>query len=1083
MKKIFLALVAIIPLWTANAQQTLRYAQPHKQLEDATERYDERAFGVAQQVATLYLERTPLTNLPAANGLTDVAELLKAKSAVRLNMRESEKLISNYIRWHNAEPACASAGMEMANYYYEKGDYDKALHFFESRADASGLSNDELSELKFKTGYAYFARKKYASAKSYFKEVRNVEASPYYGQANYYFGLVSFFERNYKDALSAFKIAEKTPLYSKVIPYNICQILFAEKKYDDLIAYAAPTANDTRLKDLNGIVQLIGQAYFEKGDYKTALPYLEKYVSTTNKVTEKDFYQVGYTQYKTGAYAQATQNFEQLRNQKNELGQNALYHLADCYLKTGNSKSARSAYKEASTMNNNPTIQQTSQFNYAKLTYQQGNDQEALNSLKNVPENSPYHADAQDLMADVLDKMSDYQSAIDFIDKLGKPTAKQRAALQRAHYNRGLQLLNQNQLDASAGQFSSAEKDGINLRTKALARYWLGEIGMRNKRYETALYDFNNFATIAKTLDNLPEESSLPTAYYNMGYVYFNNKKYGDAVKFFGRAIEGIDKDKSFYQNPKITQGMYPEAVLMSGDAHFKLKEYGKANSFYSRVINGNYKQADYAMLQQSKIASTKEDFVSEIGLLDNAIDRYPNTEYGDVMLFRKGEALVLKGAGQSEIVNNYSKLLTKYPKSSLYNVTLLKLGNFYTNLDQKDKALEYYKRVLQSRPTQREALDARNAIEGVYLSNGDETGYISYLNTLPEGGGRNIKEDTLTYQAAYSLYNKGDYNAAAVKATNYMTKFPKGFNFWDALTIRADAFYNINKYSEAASDYDKLISHGNDRNYIRNLDRAATIYYEKEKNYGKAYTAYSKLADATTDEDQRTSAKLGQLRSAYQNKQYDDVIPQAQAALQSKTLEKLPAAEFNYYLAKAAGAKKDKATAKTAWINVIANADDERGAEARYEITKMLYEDRKLAAAEDNALNYAGDISAENQDWAVRILLILSDIYTEKNEGLNAKVTLGSILENYPNADKALIADTKQKLARLDKNDQDNSRIITPTDAPATEGTTEPIPDAPSIEPDPTPVPPKTTTPKTTPKATTPKAPVKVAPKKGKKK
>jgi tetratricopeptide (TPR) repeat protein len=1058
------------------AQPTAIYNEPHRDQKNAADRYEERVFGAAHQASTIYLGKTEKMPNPPSDE-RDKAELVRGKSAARLNMNEAGVLMNEFIRTHEPDPIAAQARTEVGAYYFDKGDYEKALEYFEKAADDASLSNAEISDLKFKTGYAYFTKKKYASAKPYFKEVKAVDKSPNYHQANYYYGLIMFFERNYNEALSAFKVAEQSKQYAAVIPYSNCQLLFAQKKYDEVIKYATPLANDTKLKNLTEINQLIGQSYFEKGDYKAALPFLEKYVSTTSKVTEKDFYQVGFTQYKTGAYKQATQNFEQLHTQKNELGQNALYHLGDCYLKTNNLPYARNAFKEASGMSYSPTIQQTSLFNYAKIAYQMGDDQLALTALKSVPDNSPYHAEANDLIADILGKMTDYQSAIDFIGKMDNPTAKQRAALQRAHYNRGVQQYNKGEIAVAQRHFIASEKEALNLDIKALSRYWLGEIGMRNKDYENALNDFNNFTTIAKTMDDLPDEASLASAHYNMAYIYMSKKNYPQALKFFTRSIEEIDANRSRRTSPKLESEVYPEAVLMAADIHTKQKEYKQANELYNRVIRGKYKQADYAMLQQSKIFSTKEDYVEEMGLLDQLLEKYPNSEYADAAMFRKGEALVLKGASQNEIVSNYTNLLKKYPKSELYNATLLKLGNYYSNLDQKDKALEYYKRVLTNKPTGKEALDARNAIEGVYLNNGDEAGYISYLNTLPEGNSRDIKEDTLTYRAALNLYNKGNYGDAAVKATNYMTKFPKGFNFWDAYSIRADANYNLKNYTEAAKDYDKILLHGADRNYKRNVERAADLFYFQVKDYNKAFNLYNKMAEIADDEGSKTKATKGQLRSAYKTQRYEEVVPLAQKELQRADLDKSELAEYNFYLAKASLEKKNLVAAQDGFLRTIANTDDERAAESRFQVARILHLQKKNTECEDACLNYAGEIPNEYQEWAIRVLMLLSDIYTERNELLNAKVTLGSITENFPNAPADLDKEVKAKIANVERMEKDGSRIITEGETPEPAAPSEPSEPAtpqtdPKNEPDPAPTtPPKTTTPKpVTPKPATPK-------------
>ena len=52
--------------------------------------------------------------------------------------------------------------------------------------------------------------------------------------------------------------------------------------------------------------ELVGHIYFEKGNYKKALPYLEKYVSSTQKVSREDLYELSYCYYDAEQYKKAS---------------------------------------------------------------------------------------------------------------------------------------------------------------------------------------------------------------------------------------------------------------------------------------------------------------------------------------------------------------------------------------------------------------------------------------------------------------------------------------------------------------------------------------------------------------------------------------------------------------------------------------------------------------------------------------------------------------------------------------------------------------------------------------------------------
>ena len=97
---------------------------------------------------------------------------------------------------------------------------------------------------------------------------------PNFFDANYYFGFISFFEKDYRLALEAFRRVENQPAYQKIVPYYIAEILYFSGEKDKAIQYA-----ESKLKASDQyydvqLRQLVGHSYFEKKNYASALPYL-----------------------------------------------------------------------------------------------------------------------------------------------------------------------------------------------------------------------------------------------------------------------------------------------------------------------------------------------------------------------------------------------------------------------------------------------------------------------------------------------------------------------------------------------------------------------------------------------------------------------------------------------------------------------------------------------------------------------------------------------------------------------------------------------------------------------------------------
>ena len=292
------ALTASVDL---SAQETMVYTEANRAYKEAEQLFEQGIYGAAQRAYERSIRLLQPAQEPEYEMLRVKSELGYASSAVRLDLPEAEQLMLNFIREHAPSPLANRALFEVADYYYNARKYDQALEYF-NRIPTYQLSRTERAEVKFKMGYANFVKKDFAEARSHFDEVKDYDNSEYYFPTNYYLAMIAFYDGRYDDAVRGFRLVERSQQYERDVPYYITQILFAEKKYDELIAYAEPFANAGTVRKSRELKQLIGQAYFEKGNYAAALPYLEAYANMMGRLTETEWYQLGYAQYQQQKY-------------------------------------------------------------------------------------------------------------------------------------------------------------------------------------------------------------------------------------------------------------------------------------------------------------------------------------------------------------------------------------------------------------------------------------------------------------------------------------------------------------------------------------------------------------------------------------------------------------------------------------------------------------------------------------------------------------------------------------------------------------------------------------------------------------
>ena len=300
----------------------------------------------------------------------------------------------------------------LGEYYFRKQNFPKAAQQYE-QTNIANLSNKEIADMKFHQGYSYFTMQKFAQAKPLFNTIRTMKDDPNYMDANYYYGFLSFRDRQYGEALESFKIVENEKDYATVVPYYIAQIYYIQGKKDEALKYAETKikAGKSQYYDLE-LKQMIGHAYFERKEYDKGLPYLEDYVSKSTKVRREDLYELSYSYYKANKLTKAIDGFKQLSGKEDSLSQNAMYLLGDAYLKTNQKSNARNAFLFCASNSSDKKQQEISKYQYAKLSYELGYQDEALNSLKsflNDYPNSTYNTEAKDLLVSVLTNTNNYR--------------------------------------------------------------------------------------------------------------------------------------------------------------------------------------------------------------------------------------------------------------------------------------------------------------------------------------------------------------------------------------------------------------------------------------------------------------------------------------------------------------------------------------------------------------------------------------------------------------------------------------------------------------------------------------------------
>lgn len=1000
--------------FSLQAQQTTVYTEANLAYHRGVDFFNQHIYGLAQKEFKTAIDLLRPVNEPDWKALKTDAELFHAKCAVRLDQPEAEKLTLDFLRENSPSPVASQAALEIGDYYFDQKEYDRALTYYDMAPSGSGSTRDEI---QFKKGYSFFVTKQFARAKTEFMSLKENTRSEWYYPANYYSGCCSFFEKKYDEAAKAFTRCEQSDKYKAVVPYYIVQIYANKKQYDQVISYGTAKAQDANIKNRPELNQIVGQAYYEKGDFKKAMPYLEYAATNGASLRPADYYQLGYTQYRNGYFKQAIENLEQLKKQDSLLGQNGLYHLGDCYLRTGNKFNARTAFGQAANLNFDKTVKEDALINYAKLSYELKYDKDAIEALEKFPPGSRYYEDAQALISEIFINTRDYDRAVATLESMKTRNAKLNETYQQVTYNRGVQLYQNGQKEEARRFFNKSLDYPINKRTSALSSFWLGSIANEAQEWNISKQHITTFLNNAKSFSDLPEESSLLMGQYVQGYNYLKLNDHKSALTSFKSAVDGIRKAGTAIKSEQIRKSVLGDAVLRAGDCHFKTKKYADALAYYNEAVNKQYDGFEYALYQKAIIRGLQGSQLDKAVALESLVDRYPNSRYADEALLELGNTYLEMGK-LGEATTPLRKLVSDYRgKSPFVNSALMQLGIISFRQGNYNAAANYYKQVFSNNPEAAQAKDALALLKETYQEMGRPEEYLTFLETVPGYKVSSDSRDSIIYQSAEYQFQNRKYQQAIDGFTNYLTKYPNGPNSLDAYYYRAESYASddIRKYSQALKDYAAVVSRGPSRMYPKAAEKATLLSLNFEKNAAQALEYARKWEESALSDASRFNAQIYALEAAYKSGNNSVAVTEYANKVNNSPLasaEQLAVA--NFYTGKMAYDKGDFTRAYSALESVTENSTSAIMPEAYHLIAQILYRQKKYADAEDLITNRANKASAGYDDWIARNLILLSDVYVEQGDKNSASAALEAVLENYNGNDATILNLARQKYEKL---------------------------------------------------------------------
>lgn len=732
--------------------------------------------------------------------------------------------------------------------------------------------------------------------------------------------------------------------------------------------------------------KIIGESFFYLEKYEEAIPYLEKYRDEVRRISIQDKYQLAFSFYKTGNYEEAAKLFERITLTNTEISMSSLYNLADCYLKLGDKNKARTAFGSCSRMEFNEKIREDALFHYAKLTYELSYSpfNEAVRTLNYYISQypaSPRVDEAYNILVMAYMNTKNYKLAMESLEKIKDKTPEIEKAYQKVAFFLGLELFTNLRFNDAISAFDKAIKyDKYDEVIRARSLFWLAESYMRENDDATA-EDFYDLFLSEPAAFQTPEYKKVT---YSLGYLEFSRNDYVSAERWFLEYIN-LEKDRK-----AVTLA---DAYNRMGDCRFISSKYMQAINYYNKVIEIGKADVDYAYFQKGFSLGIINKPQEKIETMNELLNNYPGSAYADDALFELGKSYVQLNNNSAAKVN-YLKVVEQHSNSNYVSKSLIQLGLIARNEAKNEEALKYYKKVVADYPGTSESNNALKSIKDIYVDQNSVDTYLAYVEKMGKGISAS-EQDSLLYASAENIYLKGNCDQAIGNLRNYIARFPNGEFLLNANYYLSDCLLKSGKGGEAMTSLLYIIKQPTSIFTEPALLAASRISFGN-KNYNRSAELYKKLINLGENKANVAEAELGLMRSYSRLQEYKNTIDAARIVLLQDKLEPSVQKEANYLIANAFMKQNDPRSAYEYYAKLESEVNTEYGAEAKYTMAEIDFNQGKIDSAEKLVLEMI-KLNTPHHFWMGKTFLLLSDIYLKKKDEFQAVQTLESIINYYP--------------------------------------------------------------------------------------
>ncbi|WP_283635886.1 tetratricopeptide repeat protein [Aquaticitalea lipolytica] len=540
--------------------------------------------------------------------------------------------------------------------YITSKNYQEALKLLEGKN--SFENKVAFQKVAFYRGIEVYNETKYADAKRLFeKSLGEPRDAKFTARATYWKAETDYILGDYNDALVGFKQfqqqseAASTPEF-KNLDYNIAYTYFKQKSYakstEHFKAFIANKKED-KLR-LNDAYLRLGDGYFVSSDYQNAINAYDKAIVLNEIETDYAAFQ------KAMSYGYIGQNNSKIQElnsfidkyTKSALRDDAMYELANSYVKSNQSSKAMAMYDRLNSEYKNSVFIPKSLLRQGLAYYNESQNEQALSKFKKVAKEYPSSEDAIQAVSTArliyidLGRVDEYAAWVKTLDYVNVTDAD----LDNTTYLAAEKQYLDNNTDNAIKQFNNYLSSFPNGIHALKSHFYIAQLYSKKALPENAQPHYEYVV-------NKPKSEFTEQSLVKLSETYLNASQWNKAIPLLKR----LESEADYPQN--IT---YAQSNLMN--AYYQLSKYNEAEAYAEKVLASS--KID------NKVKSDAQIIIARSAIKTNN-ETKAKSAYAEVEKIATGAL-----AAEALFYNAYFK--NKEGKYEASNTTIQKLAKDYSS-------------------------------------------------------------------------------------------------------------------------------------------------------------------------------------------------------------------------------------------------------------------------------------------------------------------------------------------------------------------------------------------------------------------